>query len=257
MEKYRVEAGSCSVIGSRNSQQDALRFAQKGETFLAVVCDGMGGMSGGERASKEAVNIIFDLFENDFEEDEAQFTRWLNLAFLRADEAVSRLADREGNVLHAGSTVIAVLIRENRLYWASAGDSIIYYLNEQGLHTLTRMHNYNLKLEQMINDGEMTVQQARAEGENGRGEALISFLGIGGLPIIDSASRPLFMQSSDVVILASDGLYKSLSVPQIQAIVRESGGNMTIAAKRLCDEACRLAESKQDNTTVIAVKCCD
>ena len=40
----------------------------------------------------------------------------------------------------------------------------------------------------------------------------------------------------------------------LQAIVEESGGNMSIAAERLCKEAQRLGECKQDNTTVIAVR---
>ena len=68
------------------------------------------------------------------------------------------------------------------------------------------------------------------------------------------SSQTILMNQGDIVILASDGLYKSLTAVQIQAIVEESGGNMSIAAERLCKEAQRLGECKQDNTTVIAVR---
>ena len=109
-------------------------------------------------------------------------------------------------------------------------------------------------LEQLLNSGKITVEEAKKESMNGRGEALISFLGIGGLPLVDSGSQAILMNQGDIVILASDGLYKGLTAVQIQAIVEESGGNMSIAAERLCKEAQRLGECKQDNTTVIAVR---
>ena len=231
-----------------------MQFSVKEDMVLAVVCDGMGGMSGGERASREAVNAIFESYERDFEEDEAMYTRWMNRAFVKADEIVSGLTDRDGNVMRGGSTAVIVLVKENRLYWGSVGDSVIYFMDDQGLHTVTRMHNYNLRLEQLLNSGKISLEEAKKESMNGRGEALISFLGIGGLPLVDSGSQAVVMKQGDIVILASDGLYKSLTMVQIQAIIEESGGNMTIAAERLCKEAWRLGEAKQDNTTVIAAR---
>ena len=39
-----------------------MQYAWKGDdTVLAVVCDGMGGMSGGERASRKAVDVILNI----------------------------------------------------------------------------------------------------------------------------------------------------------------------------------------------------
>lgn len=255
MKAEQIEVGCYTIIGDRKSQQDTMRYAWKGDdTVLAVVCDGMGGMSGGERASRKAVDVIFKNFADNFVAEETQYSEWMKRAFVEADKAVAALTDEEGNILHAGSTVVGVLIKNNRMYWASAGDSVIYYLNILGIRTVTRMHNYNLRLEQLLNSGKITVEEAKQESMNGRGEALISFLGIGGLPIVDSGSQPVLMGVGDVIVLASDGLYKSLTTVQIQAIVDESGGNMSIAAERLCKEAQRLGECKQDNTTVIAIR---
>ena len=255
MKKEQIQVGCYTIIGDRNSQQDTMQYAKKGDdTVLAVVCDGMGGMSGGERASKTAIDVIFKKFADDFPSDEIQYTEWMKRSFVEADEAVASLMDEAGNILHAGSTVVGVLIKNNRMYWASAGDSVIYYMDAQGLHTVTRMHNYNLRREQLLNSGKISLEEAKKESMNGRGEALISFLGIGGLPLVDSGSQAVVMKQGDIVILASDGLYKSLTMVQIQAIIEESGGNMTIAAERLCKEAWRLGEAKQDNTTVIAAR---
>lgn len=255
MKNRLIETGSYTIVGDRKSQQDCMEFSETEDIVLAVVCDGMGGMSGGERASREAVDSIFESFAKDFERDEAMYTRWMNRAFVKADETVSGLTDPEGNILRGGSTGVIALIKENRFYWGSVGDSVIYFMDEQGIHTVTRMHNYNLRLEQMLNNGEISREEARAESERGQGEALISFIGVGGLPLIDTGVKPIPMKPGDVVILASDGLYKSLNTFQIQAIVEESGGNMSIAARRLCEEAYRLATGKQDNTTVIIMQC--
>ena len=147
MKKEQIQVGCYTIIGDRKSQQDTMQYAWKGDdTVLAVVCDGMGGMSGGERASRKAVDVIFKNFADSFVIDEAQYSEWLKRSFVEADEAVAGLTDEAGNILHSGSTVVGVLIKNNRMYWASAGDSVIYYLDTQGIHTVTRMHNYNLRL---------------------------------------------------------------------------------------------------------------
>ena len=84
---------------------------------------------------------------------------------------------------------------------------------------------------------------------------MISFLGIRGLPLIETNQQPIPMESGDILLLASDGLYKSLNMQQIAEIAETSGGDMELASRRLCEEACRCAVKKQDNTTVVAVMC--
>lgn len=59
-----MEVGYSTIIGTRSYQQDALFVKQyDGDVTLAVVCDGMGGLNGGEIASNTAVKLLVEDFE--------------------------------------------------------------------------------------------------------------------------------------------------------------------------------------------------
>ena len=247
-----IQTGAYSIIGDRPSQQDSYCCTGDGNLLLASVCDGMGGMAGGERASQTAVRSLVNGIRNAIPLKENEIPATLRQCLEEADREVTQLCDASGNPLYAGTTAVAVMMVENRMYWGSVGDSRIYYLSGGEITTLTRMHNYNLKLDEMYRTGEISLEER--ERERGRGEALISFLGIGNLPLADVSAEPCVMKKGDMVLLCSDGLYKSLNDAQILAIVEESGENMQIAAGRLCNEALRLSVAKQDNTTVVILR---
>lgn len=271
MTELRIEG--YSIIGDRMVQQDAFNYIQKkmplisvagnenGEenattsvmqdVVLAVVCDGMGGMEGGEFASRKAIETIFRMFENNPPLAESDIPDWFQTVCRMADQNVCSLTGRDGESLMAGTTVVAVMIIENRLYWVSVGDSRIYFMDGNELHTITRMHNYFMKIEEMLRDGSMTVEES--ETEKARGEALISYLGIGELPIIDTNRTPIMLRPGQAIILCSDGLYKSLDDSQVRALLDESGESPKLASMRLCNTAYRLATGKQDNTTTIVI----
>lgn len=240
--------GCSSVIGKRKSQQDAV-FVERNicENYtLAIICDGMGGLQGGAQASNMAVNYIANEFHKIHDSIDPEL-EMENIAE-KADEIVSNLKDEKGNIMKAGTTVVAVLIKGNMLHWMSVGDSKIFLLRNGVLQCVTVPHNYSFMARQRINDSSFrfdpTVRQ----------DALISYLGAGHLSYIDLSPSNMELENDDMVLLCSDGLYNTLTEEQISAVMTGDEINMQKLAEALTDLAIKQGKKNQDNTTVIVLK---
>lgn len=237
-----------SVLGGRSSQQDSTFCGRKEEDILAVVCDGMGGMNGGEAASAEAVRILAEAFYTRTIEDVPAFFHQMAGEM---DEKVFELRGEDDKPLGAGSTVVAVLIRGSHLYWLSVGDSKVYLYRGGEMLCPVREHNYRMILDQLLKQGQVTEEKYQSELK--KGEALVSYLGIGGIRHEDRNVSPFLMEKGDQVLLCSDGLYKSLSEENIREVLRSSG-TLYQKAERLVREAAAIGGSRQDNTSVILLR---
>ena len=133
------EMAALSVIGDREEQQDSYSFCLGDREGLFVVCDGMGGHTGGAIASSTAAELICKNYEKNTTCDPYLF---LHENTVKADEAVASLTNDRGHPLGAGSTLIAVILRENRMYWSSVGDSRIYLIRGKEIVQVTLDHTY-------------------------------------------------------------------------------------------------------------------
>jgi protein phosphatase len=240
-----------SHIGTRDYQQDALfvsdparfRRGEQGKAY-AVLCDGMGGMTDGERASCIAVE--------DLSQDLDALTNYQDIpGFLEnALRKIDRMIYQECGE-GTGTTIVTVVILGNQMYWAAAGDSRIYILRDQQLIRVTRDHNYSLLLEKDVETGKITQNEALTHPQR---EALISYLGSGDVPLIDANRTPIVLEHGDMVLLCSDGLYKSLSDEEIRANVWHFYGDIKEGAQRLPVIAYERGEGAKDNTSVVLMQ---
>lgn len=253
--RYRV--GSAMHPGTRTSQQDALYVAnpadmKPGGMLLGVLCDGMGGMERGEEASQMAVEAMrrdFEALSND-----ADIPAFLEKEAHALDQLVHDTLSTGEPGGSSGSTLVSVVVRDNLLYWLSVGDSRIYIARGNEIVQVTRDHNLRLMLEEKVETGEMTEEMIENTREK---NALISYLGMGGLEIVDVNKQPFTLVSGDIILLCSDGLTNALSTAQIQHFLREEIGNMVICARNLTHKAFELRKDfHQDNTSVIVIHYC-
>lgn len=233
-------------IGGRAAQQDfAFARVEHAQAF-AVLCDGMGGTSNGEEASRIAVSTMRLLYA-DYRADDESIPSFLYRAMNLTDKDV---ADELGG--KSGTTMVAVSLSENRLHWLSVGDSRLYICRAGELVQATRDHNYFLRLDEMLNNSE--ISREIYEAETCRGEALISYIGMGGITLFDLTKTELLAQPGDLLLLATDGLFKVLG-PELIKEILSADAELSAKADSLMEGVNAHAErDMQDNTTFILIQ---
>ncbi len=245
----RLSLGVSSLIGTRPDQQDSVYGEVHKDSAMAVLCDGMGGLNGGALASQTALQT----FAEDYEKRDRtmKIPYFMRQEAIEMDTVVHELADEEQKLLGAGTTVVAAIIEQNALYWLSVGDSRIYILRGKEIMAVNRDHNYRMRLDQALKSGEITKEMY--EQEESKAEALISFLGIGNVSLMDINLDPFLLQPKDVVLLCSDGLYRTLPEEKIHEICVSHFPDAQTAADDLTETAVLSSLTSQDNTSVVVI----
>lgn len=232
--------------GARPGQQDCFFVspAEESAGLLAVVADGMGGLSDGDKVSQTAVSAMAQAFYH------ARGTPQQVLIQLaeQANTAVNRLLGDDG-VYRSGSTLTAGLIREGAFHYLSIGDSRICLYRQGTLYQLNREHVYRNELYLGFVNGEETLEGAV---NHPKGAGLSSFLGMGRLKYLDLPAEPVAIRPGDRFVLMSDGVYNALTPQELAtALSRETG-----QAAQALDEAIRAkGYQNQDNYTAVILNC--
>ena len=231
-----------SFIGTRERQEDAADFCITKKGLFAVVCDGIGSREDGAASSKMAVHRFVEYFRISEFEDYPNYC--VKAAALIDKEINEKYGDK------CGTTVVTVFIRKDEMYWLSVGDSRLYIIRDGRIKQITTDHNYsyvlNVRKEKKIIDAETY------DKEIDKGEQLVSFMGMGGIDLIDMNFRPFLMKQGDILLLTTDGLYKTLSSDDIFRIII-SADNIDEAADDLISKV-ETCEGALDNTTLAIIK---
>ena len=243
-----------SVLGDRDEQEDSFGFALKKDEGLAVVCDGMGGYNGGATVSAMAVDsFLKDYTQSPFWAEPSK--KMIELS-KNADALVCDYCSGKGTeyAFHAGTTLVSIYIKKKDLYWCSVGDSRAYLFRNGEFVQLTQDQNYKAVLQGKLNTGVIDENEYQAEIK--KGEALISYLGIGNLNLIDFNEIKLELQSNDRIIIMSDGLYKLLSDDEISRITNNftNVGDALQALELKARKNSKSVQISRDNMTVIIIK---
>ncbi len=244
-----------TATGNRKYQQDAVYVspgkilaANKTTRILAVVCDGMGGMADGGRASQTAIQMMVQGFQRVEKSAQLDIPAFFRQGIRAIDQVIYQFPKENGR--GSGTTMAACIAEDNKLYWASVGDSRIYIIRGGQMWQVTKDHNYRLVLEKMIANGRMTREEAEAQRQK---EALISFLGMGNVNLMDINTAPFMMEYGDTIMLCSDGITKTLPDAQIKRILTDDAVRPEQKAEALVEAATHINSYSQDNTTVALI----
>ncbi len=249
-ENSCFEVSLKSVIGTREEQQDSATVALNFDNGIITICDGMGGHNGGKLASSIAAEKMSERFNNRPQNADIPAT-FLNLLDT-LDSEVMNLKNADGTPMKAGTTLVSAFVEKRCIYWASVGDSRIYIIRGDEIVQVTKDHNYKFRLDNQLEENKISLQQYKEKIIDG--EALISFLGVGGLELVDINSEPFTLYPDDKILLTTDGLYKALSDETILKII-SNFSNIKEATEALIKKAQRATKgSSLDNTTISLIR---
>jgi protein phosphatase len=245
----RVKFVARSEIGhARENNEDKFDFyepdeepllAARGSVYL--VCDGMGGHNAGQIASELAAKQFLHAYYHlgGTAQEAARH------AILQAHHYIAEMASKIPSRYGMGTTLTALILKQDEGILAHVGDSRCYRLREGVFEQLSRDHTL---VAHLVEQGILTPEQARYHPQR---NVIRQAVGVA------DPSEPLepdietfALQVGDLYLLCSDGLTDMVDNAEIEAILRDEPP--TRAAWRLVDRA--LANGGRDNITIVLVR---
>ncbi len=243
---YRLTASTGIYKGDRDYQQDQvllLSHSRVSGCVLAVLADGMGGRSGGRKASDQVMMTARQLFERYSPErdDPAAILMQLVQEAHTVIKLTALAAEEEPH-----STVVAFLITpDGACHWVHAGDSRIYHYKRDQFIKRTIDHSY---VQALVNRGEITEEQAR---EHPQSNILMGCLGTESDPPVDTHFIPK-LRAGDTLMACSDGVWHYFTNEEIGSIL--SSLTPREATEFLIEKARNRARGSGDNLSLVIVK---
>jgi len=242
-----IEAVKVSLVGDRDENQDRAGILRRGDAILAVVMDGMGGHAHGEVAAEVALESMLTKFAN------------VKLPVIQTERFISELIfDAHGAVVDAGrhlpsdmmprATSAVCFIQRERMYWVHVGDSRLYLIRNGELVTRTRDHTH---VETLLQQGVITEEEINTHPmRNFVDTCLGGEIDMGTL----TESGPQDVQSGDVIMLCSDGIWGGFQDEEIAKILSDTSIDLKDQCEAFAADAVKRCHPFSDNSTVIVLR---
>jgi serine/threonine protein phosphatase PrpC len=213
MSAHFFETSARSAIGlvRQGNEDSAFASAQ-----LIAVADGMGGHAAGEVASRIAVKVLEKLAPTltaqEIDEDSVEDLLMHSLHSIDAE--IAAVADEEIEKRGMGTTLTALLIRDNHIALLHVGDSRCYRLRG---NTLEQLSNDHTVIQELLDQG--AISQAEAAEHPQRSMLTQALRGDGDVtPVLQMYE----VKKGDRYLLCSDGLSGVLTDKEIKVGLKKS-----------------------------------
>ncbi len=184
---------------------------------LFIVCDGMGGHSAGEVASKTACDVIQreiaasgkireKFLQSGKSGDVKAVAKMVEAAIHTACKEVYKKASRNPELAGMGTTCTVVFMAgHNKGILGHVGDSRLYVVRQNMVHQLSDDHTY---VNELVKRGALSREQAR---NHPQGNVLSRALGV--QPTVPVDTMIFDIDPGDTYLMCSDGLYNYYADP--------------------------------------------
>ena len=225
----------------RKNNQDSIYFSDEPVGCLPnlyIVADGMGGHRAGDKASRMAIDITVEFIKKSSIENPIAI---LKRAMIYANNEIYKSANKDPDLSGMGTTMVAAVALEDKLYVANVGDSRLYVVNND-IRQITMDHSL---VEEMIRSGELERKKGRNHPEKN-----IITKAMGSKDEVVPDFFEIDMDPDDKYILCSDGLSNMVEDDEIRDIVVDYK-DIKDATRALVDRANYYGGS--DNISVVIV----
>lgn len=198
--KYEATGFVDSRIGGRQENQDCAGVKDTTLGLLVVVCDGMGGMQGGQIASSTAVMTILSFFDTVDKQSDPAMT--LIKAINEANAQIIAKGQENPLLTGMGTTVTALLKTPQSAIVAHVGDSRIYQF--RGSKKVFRSFDHSMVFE-MVKKKVLTEEQARLSVQS---NVILKALGVKQEVEVEMHELPYL--KGDRFVLCSDGFWGAM-----------------------------------------------
>ena len=249
--KNKVATALLTDMGRvRTNNEDAV--TEDPELGLLVLADGMGGYNAGEVASGIATKTIPEVVRREWKAvakadgaaaPSAQ-ALLLKKAVEEAHQIIYQTAQSQPQCAGMGTTVVVVLLHNNRMSIAHVGDSRLYRYRFSKLEQVTRDHSLQ---EELVARGHYSREEAAVMV---RKNIVTRALGVE--PTVDVELNEAKVEVGDTLLLCSDGLTDMVTDEQIGISLRRNGDDLAGAARDLVEQA--LHGGGKDNVSVVLAR---
>ena len=234
-------SGITDPSSKRNNNQDSIFFSDEPVGSLPnlyIVADGMGGHRAGDKASRMAIDITVEFIKKSTLENPIAI---LKRAMIYANNEIYKSASKDPDLNGMGTTMVAAVALDGKLYVANVGDSRLYVVGNE-IKQITMDHSL---VEEMIRSGELERKKGRNHPEKN-----IITKAMGSRDEVIPDFFEIDMEPDDKYLLCSDGLSNMVEDDEIRDIVVDYK-DIKDAARALVDRANYYGGS--DNISVVIV----
>ena len=246
-ESRDFRIGKVHEIGARSDQQDSFFVSDDTgdgqKSVLAVVADGMGGLSNGGAVSSMVVRTCMEVFYQQPEVSSAQDTL-LRMA-MAANRQINLMLQGQ---IRSGSTLVSAIIKDGYLYFLTIGDSRIYLYRNGALLVLNREHVYQEEIALRVVNQADALERVKTDPQI---NSLTSYIGSGNLSHLDRNREGIKLKEGDKIILSTDGVFGTLSQDQMEDALRSEATEAAEQMRRMVMEA---DKPRQDNYTAVILE---
>lgn len=208
-----------------------------------IVCDGMGGTTGGNIASETSARIISEKLTASYHSgmNDLSIKNLITTSIDAANAVVFSHSSSNPSLSGMGTTVVTAIVRDKTVYFANVGDSRLYILNRDSINQMTTDHSI---VQMMVDRGEITPEEAKDHPQK---NVITRALGVNDTVRIDYYKDDLNI--NDIVLLCTDGLTNYVDNLKIFEICNNNDTYML--ADILVNEANK--NGGGDNITVVTV----